>query len=239
MIRSQEPSFNTVSWSILQLHAAANIAASPIAINSREKIVYDDASNDPRFSSEAGQSEHKSVLCLPIISNRDQTLGAAYFASKFPFSKHIVTMLTLLCQQASISISNALYFRSVQAGTRENLKMIAAQRDSLEDARRSREDALKATKACGTNLMPFEHDTHALSLDQEQLPGLNEPWIENAFQVCLDRIREFWTNPYVQLFLWTTWPSVWDRTQSRAKWNSTNCQAILRATTQGNSIFVL
>lgn len=56
-------------------------------------------------------------------------------------------MLTLLCQQASISIANALLFRSVQAGTRENLKMIAAQRESLEDARRSREDALKATKA--------------------------------------------------------------------------------------------
>ncbi|KAF7784549.1 hypothetical protein Agabi119p4_714 [Agaricus bisporus var. burnettii] len=128
------------------------------AINTREKIVYDDASNDPRFSSEAGQSEHKSVLCLPIISNRDQTLGAAYFASKFPFSKHIVTMLTLLCQQASISISNALYFRSVQAGTRENLKMIAAQRDSLEDARRSREDALKATKTKSNFLASMSHE---------------------------------------------------------------------------------
>jgi hypothetical protein len=57
-----------------------------------------------------------------------------------------VTILTLLCQQASISISNALLFRSVQAGTRENLKMIAAQKDALEAARKSREDALKATK---------------------------------------------------------------------------------------------
>lgn len=34
----------------------------------------------------------------------------------------------------------------MQAGTRENLKMIAAQRDALEAARKSREDALKATK---------------------------------------------------------------------------------------------
>ena len=55
-------------------------------------------------------------------------------------------MLTLLCQQASIGISNALLFRSVQAGTKENLKMISAQRDALEAARKSREDALKATK---------------------------------------------------------------------------------------------
>jgi GAF domain-containing protein len=58
-------------------------------------------------------------------------------------------MLTLLCQQASISVANALLFRSVQAGTRENLKMIAAQRDALEAARKSREDALTATKVSG------------------------------------------------------------------------------------------
>lgn len=58
----------------------------------------------------------------------------------------MVTILTLLCQQASISISNSLLFRSVQTGTKENLKMIATQRESLETARKSREDALKATK---------------------------------------------------------------------------------------------
>jgi hypothetical protein len=58
----------------------------------------------------------------------------------------VVTILTLLCQQASISISNSLLFRSVQMGTKENLKMIATQREALETARKSREDALKATK---------------------------------------------------------------------------------------------
>lgn len=67
-------------------------------------------------------------------------------ASKYAFSPNTVTILTLLCEQASIGIANALLFRSVQAGTKENLKMIAAQRDALEVARRSREDALKATK---------------------------------------------------------------------------------------------
>jgi hypothetical protein len=101
---------------------------------------------DPRFTSEAGQSPHRSVICLPIFSNRGQTFGAVYLASTYAFSKRILTMLTLLCQQASISISNALLFRSVQTGTRENLKMISAQRDALEAARKSREDALKATK---------------------------------------------------------------------------------------------
>lgn len=67
-------------------------------------------------------------------------------------------MLTLLCQQASIGISNALLFRSVQAGTKENLKMISAQRDALEAARKSREDALKATKIKSNFLASMSHE---------------------------------------------------------------------------------
>jgi GAF domain-containing protein len=116
------------------------------ALNTKERICYDDASLDSRFSSEAGQSPHRSVVCLPILSNRGQTFGAVYVASKYAFSQRTVTILTLLCQQSSIGIANALLFRSVQAGTRENLKMIATQKDALEAARKSREDALKATK---------------------------------------------------------------------------------------------
>ncbi|KAJ7922998.1 hypothetical protein B0H13DRAFT_1981220 [Mycena leptocephala] len=115
-------------------------------LNTKEPFYCDDASLDPKFSAEAAQSVHRSIICLPIRSNRGQTFGAVYFASKYEFSQNIVTMLTLLCQQASISVANALLFRSVQAGTRENLKMIAAQRDALEAARKSREDALTATK---------------------------------------------------------------------------------------------
>jgi len=125
------------------------------ALNSKERVYYADASLDSRFSSEAGQTPHRSVICLPIFSNRGQTFGAVYFASKYPFSQNTVTILTLLCQQASISIANALLFRSVQAGTRENLKMIAAQREALEAARKSREDALKATKVILPQLMLF------------------------------------------------------------------------------------
>ena len=117
-----------------------------VALNSKEQISYDDASMDSRFSTEAGQTQHRSVICFPIFSNRGQTFGTVYCASRSPFSKNTIIILSLLCQQASISISNALLFRSVQAGTRENLKMIAAQRDALEAARRSQEDALKATK---------------------------------------------------------------------------------------------
>jgi len=127
-------------------------------LNSKEQACYEDASLDSRFSSEAGQTVHRSVICLPIFSNRGQTFGAVYVASNHPFSRNIVTILTLLCQQASISIANALLFRSVQAGTRENLKMISAQKEALEAARKSREDALKATKIKSNFLASMSHE---------------------------------------------------------------------------------
>ncbi|KAJ7226000.1 dual-domain HisK/Mak2 protein kinase [Mycena pura] len=127
-------------------------------LNTKEPFYCDDASLDPKFSAEAAQSAYRSIICLPIRSNRGQTFGAVYFASKYEFPQNIVTMLTLLCQQASISVANALLFRSVQAGTRENLKMIAAQRDALEAARKSREDALTATKIKGNFLASMSHE---------------------------------------------------------------------------------
>lgn len=115
-------------------------------LNSKTRLVFDDSSLDSRFTSEAQDSPYRAVICLPIFSNRGQTFGAVYLASRYSFMQSTVQVLTLLLQQASISISNALLFRSVQAGTRENLKMISGQRAALEEARRSREDALKATK---------------------------------------------------------------------------------------------
>ncbi|EPS99596.1 hypothetical protein FOMPIDRAFT_1147208 [Fomitopsis schrenkii] len=127
-------------------------------LNTKERVYYEDVSTEPRFSSESQHSPYRSVICLPIFSNRGQTFGAVYLASKYAFSPNTVTLLTLLCQQASIGISNALLFRSVQAGTRENLKMIATQRDALEAARKSREDALKATKIKSNFLASMSHE---------------------------------------------------------------------------------
>jgi len=143
LTQCKEQSFNTVCLISTMVLLSAK---QHVAINSKDRISCDDAALDSRFASEARLSVHRSVVCLPIVSNRGQTFGAVYVASRFAFSKDTVTLLTLLCQQASISIANALLFLSVQTGTKENLKMIATQKDALEAARRSREDALKATK---------------------------------------------------------------------------------------------
>ncbi|KAI0700426.1 histidine kinase [Cytidiella melzeri] len=128
------------------------------ALNTKARIYLEDVASEPRFATEARESNHRSIVCLPIFSNRGQTFGAVYIASKYAFSPNTVTMLTLLCEQASIGISNALLFRSVQTGTRENLKMISSQRDALEAARKSREDALKATKIKSNFLASMSHE---------------------------------------------------------------------------------
>lgn len=122
------------------------LPTTTLGLNQKSRVVVGDAAIDSRFLSAAGGALHRSVICLPITSNRGQMFGLVYLASNYPFTQTIVHVLTLLLQQASISIANAMLFRSVQAGTRENLKMIASQRAALEQARRSREDALKATK---------------------------------------------------------------------------------------------
>jgi signal transduction histidine kinase len=69
-----------------------------------------------------------------------------------------VAILSLLCQQASISIANAMLFRSVQQATKANLQMIQSQRQALEEARSSREDAMKATKIKSNFLASMSHE---------------------------------------------------------------------------------
>jgi hypothetical protein len=57
-----------------------------------------------------------------------------------------VNVLTLLCDQIGISITNALLFKSLQKATQTNAQMIETQLKALEEARASREQALRATK---------------------------------------------------------------------------------------------
>lgn len=144
-----------------------DLMSTCLALNTKERVVYDDVSADSRFSSEAHQSPYQSVVCLPIFSNRGQTFGALYLASKYAFSQNTITLLTLLCQQANISVANALLFHSVQAGTKENLKMISAQKEALEDARKSRENALKATRVLQVSSRIFRCRTYMYLPDQK------------------------------------------------------------------------
>lgn len=134
------------------------VADSLIGLNSRTRVFFADTSSEPRFVQEAGQSVIRSVICLPFSNNRGQTYGALFLGSQYPFTQTNLSILSLLCQQASISIANAMLFRSVQQATKANLQMIQSQRQALEEARASREAAMKATKIKSNFLASMSHE---------------------------------------------------------------------------------
>lgn len=106
----------------------------------------DDVASDSRITTQASRISHRSILCLPLFSNLGQILGALYLADRHLFTSHTVTMQTLLCKRAGISIGNALLVDVIQSTTKDNLKVIQMDEEALKFAIKSREEALRAMK---------------------------------------------------------------------------------------------
>ncbi|KAG6857625.1 hypothetical protein H0H87_010193 [Tephrocybe sp. NHM501043] len=194
------------------------------ALNIKEAVHFEDASIDSRFSTEAGQTNLRSVFCVPMFSNRGQTFAAIFISSNRPFSSKTITKLTLLYQQASISISNALLFRSVQSGTKDNLKMIATQREALEAARKSREDALKATKTKSNFLASMSHE-------------LRTPF--SSFYGLLDLLSGTELNPgQTEIGIARMHPNRTRLSTDFASLYSSNCEAVMRVAFEGRPLNV-
>ncbi|KAI6159530.1 STKc type histidine kinase [Pisolithus thermaeus] len=135
----------------LRMLESSQITAIQSVLDSKQSYHKEEHSNDETHQS-------LSEIGLPIFSNRGQILGALYVSTKRILSQTTVLTLNVLCQQANISISSAILFRSVQAGTRENLKMIASQKEALEAARKSREDAIRATRVKSRFIANMSHE---------------------------------------------------------------------------------
>ncbi|KZP00739.1 histidine kinase [Calocera viscosa TUFC12733] len=130
-------------------------------IHSKEPVYQRDAAEDPRYSVAAQNSSDRTVLCFPIYhAGRGDMMGCIYMASSRPYAypPSVVTMMTVLAQQASISITNCLLFQDVTRATRNNIRMINSQKEALEEARRSREDALKAAQTKSNFLASMSHE---------------------------------------------------------------------------------
>lgn len=135
----------------LHMLESSQITAIQSVLDSKQNYHKEEHSNDEWH-------QPLSEIGLPIFSNRGQILGALYVSTKRILSQTTLITLNVLCQQANISISSAILFRSVQAGTRENLKMIASQREALEAARKSREDAIRATRVKSRFIANMSHE---------------------------------------------------------------------------------
>jgi diguanylate cyclase (GGDEF)-like protein len=94
------------------------------AEKNKEPVIIDNALTNDDFSSEKSVvlSGIKSVLCVPIMA-RGKMLGVIYLDNRMIsslFDKEDLEMLSLLCNQAGVSIENAqLYQRAVTDGLTE------------------------------------------------------------------------------------------------------------------------
>ncbi|MEG4294056.1 AAA family ATPase [Microcoleus sp. D2B6] len=84
----------------------------------KETVIFDDASNQPRFASDPYMIQHQpqSLLCTPI-SERGNTMGILYLENNLAtgvFTSDRVAILNILCSQAAISLQNARLYQQSQ-----------------------------------------------------------------------------------------------------------------------------
>ncbi|KAI9279158.1 hypothetical protein BY458DRAFT_503330 [Sporodiniella umbellata] len=129
-------------------------------INTHESVFIRNIENDPRFALGPWfeKSGKKSVICMPII-HKGSPLGCLFIEGSVGiFTQRHITVLSLLGQQMGISISNAILFKSVQRVTMANMRMIEMQKKALEEARKSKEAAVKATRLREIFLANMSHE---------------------------------------------------------------------------------
>lgn len=129
-------------------------------INTSESIFIQNVEQDSRFAVGPWYDRvgGKSVICMPII-HKTALAGCVFLeGSSGIFTQRHITVLSLLCQQMGISITNAFLFKSVQRVTMANMRMIEMQKKALEDARKSKEAAVRATRLREIFLANMSHE---------------------------------------------------------------------------------
>ncbi|KAI8994849.1 hypothetical protein BDB01DRAFT_212935 [Pilobolus umbonatus] len=125
-------------------------------IHSQESLFIFDVQQDSRFSDCTTQA--KSCICTPII-HKSAVLGCIYIEGAVgSLTPRHEVVLRLLSQQIGISVTNALLFKSIQKVTCANLRMIESQKAALEEARKSKEAALRAMKLKANFLANMSHE---------------------------------------------------------------------------------
>ncbi|KAI9275768.1 hypothetical protein BDA99DRAFT_496416 [Phascolomyces articulosus] len=129
-------------------------------INTGETMFIHNVEEDVRFAvgSWVGEAGRKSVICIPI-KHKGILVGCLIIEGPVGiFTQRHVILLNMLCQQMGISITNAFLFKSVQCVTTANTRMIEKQKQALEEARISKEEAVKATKLREIFLANMSHE---------------------------------------------------------------------------------
>ncbi|KAI9272442.1 hypothetical protein BY458DRAFT_586342 [Sporodiniella umbellata] len=124
-------------------------------IHTHSVLFIPNVEEDARFATGVNRC---SVICMPIL-HKNTLVGVLYLQANIStFTYKHVNVLNLLCDQIGISITNALLFKSLQKATKTNAQMIKSQLKALEEARESREQALRATKMKSNFLANMSHE---------------------------------------------------------------------------------
>ncbi|CEP16554.1 hypothetical protein [Parasitella parasitica] len=127
-------------------------------IHTHAKLFISNVEGDARFNTGDAGMKKGAVICMPIM-HKSTLVGVLYLhANLNAFTHKHANVLALLCDQIGISITNALLFKSVQKATKANALMIESQLKALEEARASREQALRATKMKSNFLANMSHE---------------------------------------------------------------------------------
>lgn len=127
-------------------------------IHTHTNLFISNVEGDPRFNTGDGGMKKGAVICMPIM-HKSTLVGVLYLQANLnAFTHKHANVLALLCDQIGISITNALLFKSVQKATKANALMIESQLKALEEARASREQALRATKMKSNFLANMSHE---------------------------------------------------------------------------------
>jgi signal transduction histidine kinase len=159
-VRSTEPTCQTFEAPIPLRDDDDKISTSIVhyVIHTHTNLFIRNVANDTRFATGDGVMKKGAVICMPIM-HKGTLVGVLYLqASLNTFTNKHANVLALLCDQIGISITNALLFKSVQKATKANALMIESQLKALEEARASREQALRATKMKSNFLANMSHE---------------------------------------------------------------------------------
>lgn len=134
----------------------------------RETVFLDNNLEDDRFSVDdlyrAKNPSGKAVLTMPIVRG-DQVLGAVYLEGPpHSFTERNITVLRLLVNSISISITNASLFKKVEKVSASNLVMIESQKHALAQARKSEKKAKLAEAEAVRNVKLQEEAVKAKSI---------------------------------------------------------------------------
>lgn len=136
----------------------------------KEVVHLDNVYDDVRFSNvpdkyRKRRPEGRSAICMPVLSGAHEILGCVYLEGPPKrFTERNVSVVRLLANSVSISLTNARLFKRVEKISASNAVMVEAQKHALAQAHEAEKKAKAAEAEAMRNLRLKEEAAKAKSM---------------------------------------------------------------------------